>query len=111
MPTSPHRCSTNFNPYGMRINQNARDIEPPNPYSQYPVSAMDLRGGLAYARPSSAHTGGVNVIFCGGNHRFIADEVPYYVYTQLMTPRQKGLDANTGYNKTTWLYLINEADY
>ncbi len=99
-----------YNPNGMKINQLARDIEGANPYPQtYPDS--NSLGGLAYARPSSAHTGGVNVIFCGGNHRFIVEDIPYYVYTQLMTPRQKGLDVNTGYNKATWTYLINEADY
>ena len=41
------------------------------------------------ARPSSRHPGGVNVIFCDGHHRFIADGVDYDMFRQLMTPRGK----------------------
>jgi prepilin-type N-terminal cleavage/methylation domain-containing protein len=108
--------NTDFNPTGMNINQNARDLPSPNPYQTYPLSMTDRSGGLAYARPSSAHTGGVNVIFCGGNHRFIAEEIPYYVYTQLMTPRQSACIVTLSATMNTakqngWNYLINEADY
>jgi prepilin-type N-terminal cleavage/methylation domain-containing protein len=111
---APPTGSPTYNKNGMQINQLARDIQPPNPNAQY--STATETGGLAYARPSSAHTGGVNVIFCGGNHRFIAEDIPYRVYTQLMTPRQNGV---TQYRKpqvppdptVDWNYLINEADY
>ncbi len=41
------------------------------------------------ARPSSAHTGGVNMAFADGTVRFITDEVEYRVYQALMTPRGK----------------------
>jgi hypothetical protein len=44
--------------------------------------------GLAYARPSAYHPGGVNAMCCGSNARFIREEIDYKVYTQLMTPRQ-----------------------
>jgi hypothetical protein len=112
----PSPGTGSFNPFGMKINQLARDLPSPTPYpQQYPVNPMtDLSGGLANARPSSAHTGGVNVIFCGGNHRFIAEEIPYHVYTQLMTPRQSVciLNAAGATPKSLgWKYLINEADY
>jgi prepilin-type N-terminal cleavage/methylation domain-containing protein len=39
-----------------------------------------------YARPSSAHKGGMNVTFCGGNAHFLRDDIDYTVYQQLMTP-------------------------
>lgn len=41
------------------------------------------------ARPSSAHTGGVNMAFADGTVRFITDEIEYRVYQALMTPRGK----------------------
>ena len=42
-----------------------------------------------YARPSSNHTGGVNVMFCGGNARFQREDIQYWVYAQLMTPASR----------------------
>ncbi len=39
-----------------------------------------------YCRPSSNHPGGVVVSFCAGNVRFIAEDIDYNVYKQLMTP-------------------------
>ena len=41
---------------------------------------------IDYARPSSMHRSGFNVSFCGGNSRFISDEIDYIVYAKLMTP-------------------------
>lgn len=38
------------------------------------------------ARPSSNHRGGVNVVFAGGNTRFLHDSISYGVYCALMTP-------------------------
>ena len=49
----------------------------------------------AYARPASNHPGGVVVAFCDGHVRFIAEDIPYYVYKQLMTP---------------WGYATNDTD-
>ncbi len=39
-----------------------------------------------FARPASNHPGGAVVSFCGGNVRFIAEDIAYYVYKQLMSP-------------------------
>jgi prepilin-type N-terminal cleavage/methylation domain-containing protein/prepilin-type processing-associated H-X9-DG protein len=109
----PITVSPMYNPSGMRINQLAKTLSPPNPYpGQYPIGMNPSLGGLAYARPSSAHPGGVNVMFCDNHYRFIAEDIAYHVYTQLMTPRQ---NAVVQYVKpgvaNSWLYLINEADY
>jgi prepilin-type processing-associated H-X9-DG protein len=39
-----------------------------------------------FARPASAHSGGVNGAFCDGHTGFIPDTIDYIVYQQLMTP-------------------------
>ena len=41
---------------------------------------------LNYARPSSHHPGGANIAFCDGSARFLAEDIEYDVYCQLMTP-------------------------
>lgn len=40
----------------------------------------------AFARPSSNHPGGVNVVFSDGHTSFISEQVDYVVWCQLMTP-------------------------
>ena len=39
-----------------------------------------------FARPSSYHTGGVNMAFCDGHIQFLREDIEYRVYAQLMTP-------------------------
>jgi prepilin-type processing-associated H-X9-DG protein len=38
-----------------------------------------------YARPSSYHPGGVNVVFCDGHVQFLSEKIDYYVYCLLMS--------------------------
>ena len=52
---------------------------------------------LTYSRPSSKHAGGVNFVFCDGHIRFIADDIDYNVYRQLMTPN--GRQSNDPVNR------------
>ncbi len=40
---------------------------------------------IDYARPSSQHTGGVNVAFCDAHTKTLSDSIDYDVYRQLMT--------------------------
>ncbi len=40
---------------------------------------------IDHARPSSNHTGGVNVIFCDGHTQFLSEDIDYDVYARLMT--------------------------
>lgn len=55
-----------------------------------------------YARPASAHSGGVNVAFCDGHSDFLRDDIDYKVYQQLMTPwGRKCVDPSD------WTYATN----
>ena len=70
-----------------------------------------------YVRPSSAHTGGVNVAMCGGECFFLRDDIDYWVYEQLMTPDHKHSQAaavNSSGNYQTPFnaqYILDENDY
>lgn len=94
-------------------------------------SAQGVATGIAFARPSASHPGGVNAAFCDGHMRFLNDEIAYSVYTQLMTPFHKGVvidysgsvapgneirsnaTAGTGVIGTIkpWTYILSEADF
>ena len=43
-------------------------------------------GGPLYARPSSYHSGGVNVQFADNSSMFLKEDIDYHVLQQLMTP-------------------------
>jgi prepilin-type processing-associated H-X9-DG protein len=45
-----------------------------------------------YGFPSSNHSGGVNMAFCGGAVKFVSEEISPTVYAQLMTTNRKGSD-------------------
>jgi prepilin-type N-terminal cleavage/methylation domain-containing protein/prepilin-type processing-associated H-X9-DG protein len=54
-------------------------------------------GNWNYSRPSSNHTGGVNLAFCDGSVRFIPETIQPVVYNQLMTPYGvQAVDNQTG---------------
>lgn len=95
-------------------------------------AAQGVASGIAFARPSASHPGGVNAAFCDGHMRFLNDELDYRVYTQLMTPFQKAVivdynmssvaagnevraTATSGGGLTSvvkpWIYILNEADF
>ena len=42
-----------------------------------------------YGFPSSNHPGGVNVAFCGGNIKFVAEQLDSVIYGQLMTSNSR----------------------
>jgi len=46
-----------------------------------------------YARPSSYHAGGVNIVYAGGNTAFLNENVDYEVYCQMLTPNGMKLPA------------------
>jgi len=43
-------------------------------------------GSIDFARPSSNHPGGVNVMYCDGRSEFLTEEIDYLVLVRLMTP-------------------------
>ncbi len=55
-----------------------------------PVVGLNRDTGVGldidHARPSSRHTNGFVVAYCGGATRFINEEIDYTVYARLMTP-------------------------
>jgi hypothetical protein len=53
---------------------------------------MDGTNLTDLARPSSAHTDGVNTGMADGGTRFILDSIDYRVYQALLTPRGKSSD-------------------
>lgn len=70
---------------------------------------------IEHARPSSNHSGGVNVIFCDGHAQFLREDIDYEVYGKLMTPDGKNAKyPNSGAwgGPVTWQNKpLNEADY
>ncbi len=84
-------------------------------------------GGLAAARPSSNHPGGVYVAFCGGNCSYLSEDIDYRVLTQLMTPNGRevvvDIDGNgepirandpAGTSSrvvTPWTYDLDESEF
>ncbi len=119
-PPTTTIVSANYDVNGMGINGLASSLTPPMPLQH----SASIGGGLDYSRPSSMHPGGVNTAFCDGHLQFISEEIPYHVYTQLMTPNQKkAVIAVSGTTRTTtstpmppslttpWNYILNGPDY
>ncbi len=138
--------SGNFYVPSMSINDSAKGLPAgpaatsgsatnPMPAAYSAMTAATQVSGLSYARPSSNHPGGVNAMFVGGNVRFIAEDIPYHTYTQLMTSNQNAVNLNiqatstsnaapitprngatsgaspgSGTFGTPWTYTFNEAD-
>ena len=58
--------------------------------------SCDEDAGIAmtsWARPSSYHSGGVNVAFGGGRGIFLRETIDYQVYIALMTMNEKKSDS------------------
>ncbi len=58
-----------------------------------------------HARPSSAHSGGVNAAFADGSTKFLSDTMVYHVYQSLLTPRDDRSDMP--YSS----YILKESDF
>jgi prepilin-type N-terminal cleavage/methylation domain-containing protein/prepilin-type processing-associated H-X9-DG protein len=131
-PAGTIPLSANYNKDAIGINSASKFV------SGLPMGTFDPTNtssptGLAYARPSSNHPGGVNASFCDGHLQFINEEIQYNVYTQLMTPQQKqvaidydslmtfatpvpaskmpgGTTSNTSV-PYPWIYVLSDTDY
>lgn len=76
-------------------------------------SPLTATASYDYVRPSSAHSGGVNVAMCGGECFFLRQDIDYWVYEQLMTPDHKHSQAGiplppNGFNAS---YILDDNDY
>jgi prepilin-type processing-associated H-X9-DG protein len=69
-------------PTSMTMRFNGRPVQPPRP--------VPPGNGFIWARPSSGHSGGVNVVLADGNTvKFLDDGIDYVIYRQLMTTNHK----------------------
>lgn len=71
------------------------------------AGSLNNAANLAYpfARPSSNHPGGVNVVFCDGHTQFLREDIDYKVYGLLMTPDGKNsmlAGSNNPADKISW---------
>jgi prepilin-type N-terminal cleavage/methylation domain-containing protein/prepilin-type processing-associated H-X9-DG protein len=53
--------------------------------SQSTTSQSSSPQGSIFARPSSYHPNGVNMVFCDSHLKFVSDQIDYYVYCMLMS--------------------------
>ena len=77
-------------------------VQPTNKINGQKTTAIT---GMEAARPSSMHTGVVNVAMLGGSVSTMSDGIDYHVYQALMTPHTKASDV------PNMNYLLKEADY
>ena len=80
------------------------------PTMKFNGQAFTLRQGqgpptIEAARPSSFHSGGVNVFFADNSGNFLAEQIDYHVYQQLMTPY--GVRSDMPYRRR----ILREGDY
>jgi prepilin-type processing-associated H-X9-DG protein len=119
-------------PQAMSINAMCRSVSGAATVKFDPTN-LSRPTGLAFARPSANHAGGVNAVFCDGHLQFLSDQIGYHVYSQLMTPEHarvvvdkdasgNPIRANSGNAKAVatpgvkkvpvpWSYPLNAADY
>ena len=64
-----------------------------------------IKGQAVAARPSSMHTGVVNIALADGSVRTMSDTIDYHIYTSLMTPMTAQSDAP--YHR----YVLKATDY
>jgi prepilin-type N-terminal cleavage/methylation domain-containing protein/prepilin-type processing-associated H-X9-DG protein len=72
-----------------RINGDNYYDHAPAPDEAAPMDSFAAPAYESHGYPSSAHPGGVNVAFCGGQLDFLAESVSPLVYAQLMTSNSK----------------------
>ncbi len=110
----PAPATAVYNQAAIAIN-GLKDAPTPVPQEEFSVRGISPpTGGLAYARPSSNHPGGVNVVFADGHLHYLSEDIDYKVYTQLMTPN--GSEAivslpEKGAQQSGWDYQLREEDY
>jgi prepilin-type processing-associated H-X9-DG protein len=73
----------------------------PGPSVAYPLRPLGInvrtgesahanrQSAPGFARPSSSHPNGINVLYCDNHVRFMSDKIGYGIYQALMTPNGK----------------------
>jgi prepilin-type N-terminal cleavage/methylation domain-containing protein len=69
------------------------ECECPRRYTSHTCDTMPGRLLATWARPSSNHSGGVNVAFISGRVTFLREDIDYIVYIALMTLNDKKSDS------------------
>jgi prepilin-type processing-associated H-X9-DG protein len=69
-----------------RINSGVDELTDTAVLAQMPSVASQASNWMKYARPSSRHSGGVNVIFADNHGQFLSEDIDYQVYARLVTP-------------------------
>jgi prepilin-type N-terminal cleavage/methylation domain-containing protein/prepilin-type processing-associated H-X9-DG protein len=91
----------------------------PTPPTAAPPPGSASPAGYTYARPSSFHRGGVNVVYCDGHGQFLAQNVNPTVFAAMMTTdrancRQPGTTATPTNNSDGLLpvrtYIFSNTD-
>jgi prepilin-type N-terminal cleavage/methylation domain-containing protein/prepilin-type processing-associated H-X9-DG protein len=76
-------------------NSSGTPTPPTNAKINATIATLPAEGTtLDTARPSSRHPGGVNMLFADTHLRFIAEDLDYKVYIQLMTPKGQSCTQN-----------------
>jgi hypothetical protein len=106
------KWTTSSNPTDARRINGIMPTDKKFTYQITPLNSGNI-SSYYYARPSSYHTGGVNVAMCGGEVFFMRDDIDYKVYEQLMTPDGKHSDMPGDPNDPTSFkgYTLNDSDY
>jgi len=81
-------------------------LKSPAPNSGAPPASSD-----DWARPSSNHSGGVNVCFADGHQTWLREDIAYHVYQQLLTPDGANATPVAADPATGKPYLLNRGDY
>jgi prepilin-type processing-associated H-X9-DG protein len=69
-----------------RINSGIDELPDTVTLGQISNVASQAASWMKYARPSSRHSGGVNVVFADGHGQFLSEDIDYQVYARLVTP-------------------------
>jgi prepilin-type processing-associated H-X9-DG protein len=70
------------------LSKDPPNLSPPDENMRINHGRGTARGAAdvaAFARPSSNHPGGVNMVFCDGHVKFVSDQIDYWVYCSLMS--------------------------
>jgi len=94
VPGNPAPFDTTHDPTTFRVLNQNRDLDVTflnaGSVTTQPSGLNSTNPDFAFGRPSSKHPGGFVVTFCGGQSKFLSEDIDYRVYVNLMTPDSVG---------------------